>query len=121
MKVTALLLTFVLFMVSKEYFDHLKAYSEHSIVHATVIKKHCKRKGSSNIDIKYKGQTYFVEVLGGSCSNIKVGQTIDVLVSPWSGKVYWNTKPTGRVFFLYPFIITLIVFALYWDRKRAST
>ena len=116
-KIAVLVFGAILYFVSIEYFDHKKSFDQGAKVQVTIVKKYCRRKGGSQIDIDLNGKRSFVEVLASSCLELNIGQKIQVLQSETTGKFYWNKKPTGRVFYIYPFIIGLMIYCVYLDRK----
>lgn len=116
-KLFVIILAFILYQVSKDFYYHLKAYDEQKQVLVTIIGTDCRIKGSSNIDIQHKNSISFVEVLEGKCTHLKVGQKINVLYSAANNKYYWNKEPSTRPFYLFPFILALIAYLIYIDLK----
>ena len=117
-KLAILLFAVLLYFLTADYIFHKIAFDSGQIIEAEIIDKDCRRKGGSNIDISCNGTTSFVEVLGGGCSDLIIGQKIKVLYSKFNDKYYWNTEPLSRVlWFAYPFILGLIVYLFILDRR----
>ena len=117
-KLAILLFAVLLYFLTADYVFHKIAYDRGQTREVEIIGKHCKRKGGSNVDIKFNGTTSFVEVLGGSCLDLVVGQKIKVFYSNYNDKYYWNAAPLSRVlWFAYPFLVGLMVYSFILDRR----
>ncbi len=103
-----------------EYVDHYKAYQEQNLLEAEVIRKSCRGTGGSKISVSNKEDEKTFEVTRQTCNNIIVGDIVVVLKSSTTGKFYWNKKPTGRIFWLYPIVLLIIAYMIYWNRKKGN-
>lgn len=109
----ALLITIGLFyLVFSEYYDHLNAFYKQNTVKVIILDTHCRHR-RSNMKVKYDAETEYVDFLRKECRHLKVEDKLLVLRGS-TDDLYWNRKPTKRIFWIIPVYVLLIAYMIYW-------
>ena len=99
------------------YYEHLKAFHEGMVVTVVVKKTSCNIRSSIAVRIPGSNELGYVKVKRSQCATLKEGEAIKVLQAD-SGKMYWNAKPTRRIFWLIPVYLLMILYVFIWHLRK---
>lgn len=103
------------YWIFQEYYDHLGAFDDQQIVKSTVQKIHCGKR--SNIRTSDLNTITHVRLSRKKFLQLTEGDVVS-LIRGKSGKLYWNEKPTDRIFWLIPIYLLLISYIFYWHYRK---
>jgi hypothetical protein len=113
-----LILSCLITWLTADYFDHRRAFKQRGVVEVRVVGVSCGGTRGSKITVMKSGDSGSLEVTRRVCDSMAVGQQITVLQSTLTGKFYWNSQPSKRLFWFYPMAAVMIGYVVYWSKQR---